>query len=316
MTGELSREQLREAMRAILNLSGGFGIERSATGKFNETYFVEGGGLERPVVVRVAPPEDRATMLFYEHRMMRQEPRLHALLREGTSMPVPEVLYFEEENELLGRDVIVMERLLGSPNGGGTSAVQRELGKRLREVHDRVRAEGGGYGYLGEHAPMEAQSTWGEAFCVMWELLLQDIGRCEGASEEELEHWHDLAFRHRSCFDHFEEPASLLHMDIWAENILVDEGGQLSGLVDWDRALWGDVEIEFAVLDYCGVSTPAFWEGYGLERRLDREAQIRRVFYLLYEVLKYIVIRIARQDNRPGADRYRAMAGELITSLE
>ena len=76
-------------------------------------------------------------------------------------------------------------------------------------------------------------------------------------------------------------PAALLHMDVWAQNILVDDGGRLTGLVDWDRALWGDPEIEFAVLDYCGISTPAFWQGYGRERDLSEPAQVRRVFYLL-----------------------------------
>ena len=50
------------------------------TGKFNTTCFVEGG--PTPLVLRIAPPDDRSRMLFYEHRMMRQEPALHALLRE------------------------------------------------------------------------------------------------------------------------------------------------------------------------------------------------------------------------------------------
>ncbi|HIC89615.1 MAG TPA: hypothetical protein EYP04_09470 [Anaerolineae bacterium] len=56
-------------------------------------------------------------------------------------------------------------------------------------------------------------------------------------------------------------PASLLHLDAWAQNILVDEAGNVTGLVDLDRALWGDPGIEFAVLDYCGISEPVFWRG-------------------------------------------------------
>ncbi|OUL36382.1 hypothetical protein BV372_08175 [Nostoc sp. T09] len=58
----------------------------------------------------------------------------------------------------------------------------------------------------------------------------------------------------------------MLHMDVWFQNILVDSAGNVTGLVDFDRALWGDPEIEFAVLDYCGISEPAFWRGYGRER--------------------------------------------------
>ena len=41
-------------------------LRRSPTGKFNDTYFVEGGPV--PLVLRIAPPDDRLRMLFYEHR--------------------------------------------------------------------------------------------------------------------------------------------------------------------------------------------------------------------------------------------------------
>ena len=36
--------------------------------------------------------------------------------------------------------------------------------------------------------------------------------------------------------------------------------------LDEMAATLDDPEIEFAVLDYCGVSTPAFWRGFGAER--------------------------------------------------
>ena len=44
------------------------------------------------------------------------------------------------------------------------------------------------------------------------------------------------------------------------------------------------------MLDYCGISTPAFWQGYGRDRDLSEPAQVRRVFYLLCEIQKYVVI--------------------------
>lgn len=48
----------------------------------------------------------------------------------------------------------------------------------------------------------------------------------------------------------------------------------------------GGPEIEFAVLDYRGISEPPFWRGYGLERDASPAAQTRRMFYLLYELQK------------------------------
>ena len=104
-------------------------------------------------------------------------------------------------------------------------------------------------------------------------------------------------------------------MDVWAQNILADDRGRLTGLIDWDRACWGDPEIEFAVLDYCGISEPAFWEGYGAERDTSPEAEVRRVFYLLYEVQKYIVIRRVRGHDPRRAEAYRRQSLQLAQAL-
>ena len=101
-------------------------------------------------------------------------------------------------------------------------------------------------------------------------------------------------------------------MDVWAENILVDENNFVTGLIDWDRALWGDPEIEYAVLDYCGISEPAFWEGYGITRDLSLEARIRQVFYLLYELQKYIIIRQGRGNDSARASQYKRQVFDIL----
>ncbi|MEH2003851.1 phosphotransferase [Nostoc sp.] len=55
---------------------------------------------------------------------------------------------------------------------------------------------------------------------------------------------------------------------------MVDSAADVTGLVDFDRALWGDPEIEFAVLDYCDISQRAFRQGYGKERAKSTSAVI------------------------------------------
>jgi aminoglycoside phosphotransferase (APT) family kinase protein len=120
--------------------------------------------------------------------------------------------------------------------------------------------------------------------------------------------------RHLVCFD---RPvwASLLHMDVWAQNLLVSAGGTLTGLLDWDRPLRGDPEIEFAVLDNCGISAPPFWEGYGAPRDESPAAEVRRRFYLLYEIQKYILIRRVRNHDPRAADAYRRRSLATAHSL-
>ena len=310
-----TESKLRDVIRQRLNLRGDLCLTRTPTGKFNDTFFLDGPDTGNPLVVRIAPPEDRGQMLFYEHMMMRQEPHLHRLLRANTSMPVPEIIHFEERNEDLGRDLMVMERLPGGPMEADDENLMEELGRKLREVHERIRAEPGCYGYLGAHRPMEPQETWDGAFRVMWNALLDDIENCGGESVEQIGQWRELLEKHAGSFKLYQSPARLLHMDIWSQNILTDGNGCLTGLVDWDRALWGDPEIEFAVLEYCGISTPSFWRGYGEPRPSGRDANVRRQFYLLYEILKYIVIRIARNQDSAGAERFRVMARRLLAQL-
>jgi aminoglycoside phosphotransferase (APT) family kinase protein len=285
------------------------------TGKFNTSWYVETE--DRRLVLRISPPDDRERLLFYECRMMRQEPPLHALVSECTEVPIPAIVAADFERTHFDRDYLIMERMPGSPISGlsldrrGVDRVLNQVGQALRQVH-AIREEQ--YGYIGKHAPMPPQPDWRDAFVIMWNRLLDDIVRCGGYTDEEADHLRRLLDKHLSVFDR-QAPAGLLHMDIWAENILADERGNLTGLLDWDRALFGDPEIEFAVLDYCGISEPAFWEGYGSKRDTSQAAEIRRVFYLLYELQKYIFIRRMRDGAAAAADRFKQQSLQLARHI-
>ncbi len=287
---------------------------RVPTGKFNTTYFVDGA--HRPLVLRIAPPDD-AGFLFYERNMMAQEPGIHAVIRDRTSAPVAEIIAHDTTRAHVDRDYLLMERLPGGAltHFAGTApqfdGVLEQTGRYLREIHD-ITAER--YGYLGEHHCMEPQADWASAFSVMWGKLIDDIvGTGYYASDDEA-YAKRLLDKHIS---HFDRPVTsrLLHMDIWSQNILVDTDAKVTGIVDFDRALWGDKEIEFAVLDYCGISEPAFWRGYGRERDVSGPAQIRRAFYLLYELQKYIVIHHYRHAGPTDCPQYKQQAMSMMARL-
>jgi Ser/Thr protein kinase RdoA (MazF antagonist) len=289
-------------------------FEPIRTGKHNTSYYVRGAGDE--LILRISPPDD-AGFLFYERRMMAQEPQLHALLRAETSVPVAEILAYDDSRVLVDRDYLLMTRLPGGPlteaalTKAQVDGVLEQVGAYLAQMHALVADR---YGYLGNHRPMQPQTTWSEAFVVMWGKLLEDVVACGGYTPEEADAMRRLLDVYRPHFEH-DPPASLLHMDVWSQNILVDTAGRVTGLVDLDRALWGDTEIEYAVLDYCGISEPAFWRGYGRDRDTSFSAQIRARFYLLYEVQKYIVIRIWRRDDPAKALQYKRQSLELAHPL-
>ena len=285
------------------------------TGEFNTSYFVR--GWERELVLRIAPPDD-AGFVFYERRMMAQEPEIHKTVRARTSAPLPEILAYDDSRRLIDLDYLIMERLPGRPLA--------DLGSVSRSFHDRVLYQTGEYlrqihgitsemyGYLGAHKPMPPQEDWPSAFRVMWDMMVDDVSASGHYSESEAQSMRGLL---SANWSHFQRPvpSSLLHMDIWSQNVLVDDTGRVTGILDLDRACWGDPEIEFAILDYCGFSDAAFWEGYGRERDLSSSARIRQVFYMLYELQKYIPIRQWRHGDSAGAVRYKRQVLDLAAKL-
>ena len=305
---------LRKLQAAVGPHFGGaeLAFEPIRTGKFNAGYYLAGEPGE--FVLRVAPPDD-AGFLFYERRMMRQEPEIHQLVREETHVPVAEVIALDISRRVLDRDFLILRRLPGRAASDLAlsremiARLHRELGRALAQIHRIVRRR---YGYLGAHKPMRPQDSWAAAFQIMWNKLLVDCRKCGGYDREEAQLMSRALHRHLELFD-CSRPASLLHMDLWTQNVLCDEDGRLTGLVDFDRALWGDPEIEFAVLDYCGLSTPEFFAGYGRPRPDGPEARVRQLFYYLYEVQKYVVIERLRRRNPARADSYKRQAFTLLT---
>lgn len=305
MAETFAKDTLRKLVTSHFEMNGSeLRFSKVQTGHFNTTYFVEGS--ERPLVIRIAPPDD-AGFVFYERGMMAQEPGIHRLVREMTSVPVAEIIAYDTSRALVERDYLLMERLPGvpltnfNPSREQFDKVLEQVGRCLRQIHE-ISAEK--YGYLGEHACMEPQASWAEAFRVMWGKLVDDIVGAGYYDAEEEVRAKRLLDQHLA---HLDRPVTsrLLHMDIWSQNILVDTEANVTGVVDFDRALWGDKEIEFAVLDYCGISEPAFWQGYGRRRSSDFAARIRRMFYLIYEVQKYIVIYHHRNSDPGTALRYK-----------
>lgn len=276
-------------------------VKPITTGLFNTSYYVESNS--HSLVIRIAP-EDETPQLFYEKKMMRQEKTIHDLIKKQTMIPVPHIYIYDESKTILPRAYLIMERLPGIPLSNtyqiNHGHVLRQVGTYLAQAHARVKDL---YGYIGEHHPMQPQLNWKDAFTIMWEKLIFDIGQTQIYDKVLCNKMRALLKGHQSLFERDIE-ASLLHMDVWAQNILVTPDSKVTGLIDWDRALWGDPEIEFAVLDYCGISEPPFWEGYGKERDESKEANIRKIFYLLYEIQKYIVIEAGRKKNIPAANNY------------
>ena len=161
---------------------------------------------------------------------------------------------------------------------------------------------------------MEPQASWREAFEVMYRKELDDICSCGVYSRAQVDEAMALLEDHLEVFESC-KTSTLCHGDLWVTNLLVQPDGEVTGLIDFDRACWGDIEWDMAIAEYCGVTRPAFWEGYGrVVNTHSGDASIRRLFYLLYEHQKYIVISMSSRRNDP--DRARRYARECLAIIE
>jgi len=271
-------------------------------GKFSETFDVTGP--TGRYVLRVAPPDD-LRQLFYERRMMRQEPGIHARLLAETSVPVPPIVAHDFSRGRIDRDYLIMPRLPGVPlseaslGGAARRRALAEWGGYIAQVH-AISDPAGRFGYLGEHRCMAPQATWAEAFEVMYRKELGDIVACGIYDEATAGACRQLLAENLGAFDG--RASRLLHGDIWVTNVLVAPDGEVTAVLDFDRACWGDVEWDLAIADYCNVTGEAFWSGYGRRiERTDGDAAVRRMFYLLYEHQKYIVISMSRRRGHDEA---------------
>jgi len=293
-------------------------ISLITAGHFNTSFDVRLP--DRNVVVRIAPPQDDR-LLYYEKGMMIVEAFLHPLIRLRTDIPIPEILIYDDSHEIIPRDYIIMEKMPGrnmSEVWFSLSVRQRErvceqLGRFVKRLHQIT---GEYFGYVWPNNVMEGSTDWHTALLTMLDKILEDNLRAGSYTQRECDRLKRAFDRNMYAVDK-PQRASLLHMDLWHQNILLDDSGEVTAILDIDRAVWGPPELEFAVLDTYGLSTDAFFSGYGEERDTSPEAQIRRAMYIILEIIKYPFIRTVRNNDYQSARAYKEEIERLVeTYLE
>jgi fructosamine-3-kinase len=276
---------LKAKMEEIVK-RGGFAkcaISSIGAGHYNDSYYIDSE--KGRFVLRIAPA-DSVPKLFYEIDMMKSEVAIHQLVRERTDIPAAKIVYHDFSREVIDRDYLIMDYLEGSCGYFD----EKELGGYVRELHAITCEQ---CGYPEREAP--TGESWHDIFHTYVELIFKDCLSCGIIDRDEYDYFLSIYEKHSAVVE--EVPASLLHLDLWSQNILTVEG-RITGILDFDRGLYGDPELEFAVLDTYGYSSPEFFTAYGKPRPNDSNAQIRQRLYIVYELIKYAFIRSARNKRR------------------
>ncbi|HEX4711141.1 phosphotransferase family protein [Phenylobacterium sp.] len=214
-------------------------LERISGGASRETYRFrliwreDGEARERKLILRRDPP---ASLIDTERRVEFEAYRAFA----GSAVPVPRMLWLEEQDAALGHPFFVAEELAGfqaSPQmlfAGGYDAVLAKIAERKWTILGEIaRADPEA---LGLTSVMEAP-----ALDACWRRELDHWEAIFDSDEAEPQPIARAAIRWlRANPPPPAEKLSVVHGDYRTGNFLYDEAGDIHGILDWEMAHLGD----------------------------------------------------------------------------
>lgn len=274
-----------DAVLAAAGLPPSASIRTLDGGTFNTVLLVATHDVD--VVVKVAP-DPAVPILAYEHGIMATEARYYHLAAAHGVTSVPRTLY---HGTVGNKEALVMSLCPGRPWPSVAAEVSLAHRRSLRTAvgHELARLHtitGPGFGYPAR--PLAP--TWRTAFTGMVAALLDDARQFGVALPRSADDIAAVIDRAGPALDTVDTPV-LVHFDLWDGNILVDladpETPVLGGLIDAERAFWGDPLAELTSLWLFGDFDPddgllAGYRAAGGRLELDQSARLRLSLYRLY----------------------------------
>lgn len=237
-----SREALEKIIRNAFPQRKMTAYEELSEGLCNIAYRIEFSDGEKSIL-KIAP-EHSSTLLRNEKCLMNAEVNAMKLAEKLRSVKTAKVQYYDTSKTLCTGDYFIMEHL----EGESLFALQNSLSETEKDemyseigsiVRDIARIKGDRFGQLYDGA---------DGFEKLYDLIemlirnvLADAAQKQimiGVSPEEIL---SLLSAHKDAFENV-SPV-LVHYDLWEGNVFV-KNGHVCALIDWERALWGDVLME------------------------------------------------------------------------
>jgi aminoglycoside phosphotransferase (APT) family kinase protein len=257
-------------------------------GYFNAAYQIDLADGRR-AVLKVAPPPD-VRVLRYEQGILGSEVQMLRLVAQHTSVPVPEVYYHDGSHAIIDSEYFLMSFVTGqayhkvreSYTPQRRAMIEQTIGDYLRQIN-AIRGSFFGYPTMAGRG----YTTWRQAFLGMFEDLLQDGQDKQVVLPLEYGTLRSRVEAVAPALDDVHTP-QLVHWDLWDGNVFVEpKTGSVTGLIDFERALWGDplMEFQYRTLEI----TPAYESGYRASLLDSPSALARRTLYNLYLYLIMVI---------------------------
>ncbi|MFC7226777.1 phosphotransferase family protein [Salinirubellus salinus] len=231
-------DRLREYLEAELGPAEEYEVRRHAEGHSNETLFVTWG--EKELVVRRPPPGETADTA---HDVLREFRVMDAL--QDTEVRVPPTVLASDDQDVMGSDFYVMERVDGDvlrrgepdrfQNAHARKKIGEELVDTLAEIHavdyEAVGLEVGDFGYPPGFTERQVR-RWSEQ--LMWAFSVTNEEREVPELYEVMEWLQDNVPE--------DPPATLVHGDYKLDNVMFGPADEpeIVAIFDWEMSTLGD----------------------------------------------------------------------------
>jgi aminoglycoside phosphotransferase (APT) family kinase protein len=200
--------------------------------------------------------------MAYEKEIIHAEVAYYEAAEPTGWVPVPRLVHVDLTRTVIDSDFLLMTYLPGQGWHGDVDVdrprLRGDLGRMVATLHQ---VTGSAFGYP-RGPEVGLAPSWSAAFTAMFDTVCADARRFGVELPVPVAELEALVRSRQALLDEVTTPV-LVHFDLWDGNILVDRG-EVTGLIDGERAFWGDPVAEFVSLALLGdiEQDPAFLAGY------------------------------------------------------
>ncbi len=279
-----SLEKIDQMAKLAFNGVGAATAKELSDGCFNAVYLV---GLQdgRKTVLKISPPSD-ALVQIYEKDLMYAEVEAIRLTAEHTDVPVPEIFYYDRTKKLCDGEFYFMTAYEDEPLGRHVSELSKEelsiihneMGSITRKINS---VTGPAFGYLGQ--PELFCDSWFDAFYMMVDNMLKDAEHFDTEMYMEKNELREMLKSEKDLFDQVTTPR-LIFWDLHEGNLFY-KGVEITGIIDFERAFYGDILMEYGFRVHHEDKSD-FYKGYGVsEFTADEERRCLWYDYYLFAMM-------------------------------
>jgi len=214
-------------------------------GEYNAVFSVTAGGKE--YVIKIAPEDGNPAVMTCEKGMMAAEVFWYKMIREQTSITVPEIYAVDLERRYIPTDYFIMEKLPGlTLDKMRLSKAEKEeaaaqMAQMAAQIHGIKNSRFGS-------VQGELYGDWHRAVRAMVRMMLDDCAR-KGRRSKRGERL--LAYIDQYTGVLRQAECCMVNSDLWPPNIVCkrENGAIHYAWIDVERSYWGDRVVDFVSLE-------------------------------------------------------------------